>query len=179
MKEKEIAKIYASSLYKLGEEQSVAVVDELTRFQEIINSSNDLESLLFLDIFTIEEKTDVVNKILEKVNFHDLTRKFLNFLFQEKRMSLFPIIYKELIVIDDHKKGFLRGVIEGNDDQIDESLKSRFYNYLKQKINKEIQLDYQKNSAISAGYKVTVEDLQLDASVDNQLEHLKKSVLQS
>ena len=179
MKEKEIAKAYAKSIYKLGEESSVQVVDELTRFQEIINENNDLETLLFLDIFTIEEKSDVVNKILEKVGLNKLTVAFINFLFQEKRFSLFPIIFKELVVIDDHKKGFLRGYVEGSDESIDDGLMAKFNDYLKGKINKEIQLDYRQNEQISAGYKITVEDLLLDASLENQLDQLKKSILHS
>ena len=39
------------------------------------------------------------------------------------------------------------------------------------------KVSYKKNENITAGFKVTVEDLQLDATVDNQLRHFKSSVL--
>ena len=60
---------------------------------------------------------------------------------------------------------------------MDEALKAKIMTFLKVKIGKEPNLTYVKNENISAGYKVTVEDLQLDASLDNQLEQFKQSIL--
>jgi F-type H+-transporting ATPase subunit delta len=98
----------------------------------------------------------------------------------EGRISLLPLIFKEVIVIDDHEKGFLRGTIEGNMDSISEDHKNKLLNSLKAHLGgKEPVLEYVKNPAVTAGYKVTVEDLQVDASVDNQLKHFKESILNS
>ena len=51
--------------------------------------------------------------------------------------------------------------------------------YLQQKLGKEAILEYKKSETVTAGYRVTVEDLQLDASLENQLEKFKDSVLNS
>ena len=58
-------------------------------------------------------------------------------------------------------------------------LEKKITAYLKGKINKDCKLDYVKNGKITAGYRVTVEDLQLDASLDNQLNKFKETVLNS
>ena len=177
MKPQIIAKAYAKSIIDLGDENSVDVAKELTNLSLVINESNDLENVLFSEVFTVEEKTDILNSVIKKLDLSDLVKRFLIFLFAEKRFNIFPLVYKEVIVLDDDKKGFLRGVIEGAEDSIDPSIKERLGNYLKERLNKKTDLNYRKNSDITAGYRMTVDDLQLDASLENQLEYFKNSVL--
>ena len=177
MKEQIISKSYAKALIDLAKEANVSIADELTKLSETINQSNDLENLLFLDVFTGEEKQLIAGEIIGKLGLSSLVKNFVNFLIDEKRLGLFPLIFKEVVVIDDHNKGFLRGVIEGYDEQIAPDVKDKLLDYLKPKLGTEVELEYRKNSSITAGYRVTVEDLQLDASVDNQLSKLKDNIL--
>ncbi|MDD4974691.1 MAG: F0F1 ATP synthase subunit delta [Bacteriovorax sp.] len=179
MKEQIIAKAYAQSIVELSEELKLDLAQEITTLNEAINKSNDLETLLFLEVFTIEEKLSVLDTVMDKLGLSQITKNFLHFLIQEKRIGLMPMIFKNVIVIDDHKKGFLRGTIEGSEDQIPADVKEKLKNYLQQKLGKETVLEYIKNENVSAGYKVTVEDLQLDATLENQLEKFKESVLNS
>ncbi len=177
MKEQIIAKAYAKSIHQLGLESKIDTAKELTTITEVINSSNNLENVLFLDLFTVEEKTDVLKTVLSKLNISPLTSHFLNFLMDEGRVSLFPLVFKEVVVLDDHAKGFMRGVIEGSDSNVDAKVTAKLTEYLEKKLNTKIRLDYKQNTKVTAGYKVTVQDLQLDATVDNQLEILKESIL--
>ncbi len=178
MKEQNTAKIYAKSFLELGKENNINFAEELTKLTETINASNDLENVLFLDVFSIEDKTSVFNAIAEKLNLHKITIASINYLITEGRHSLLPLIYKEIIVIDDHEKGFLRGTIEGSADSISDEHKAKLLEALKKQLGgKEPILEYKKTDSVTAGYKVTVEDLQVDASVDNQLRHFKDSVL--
>ncbi len=59
MKQQTVSKIYAQALLQLGEEKKVKVVDELIALTEMINKTNSLENVLFLDVFTQEEKKSV------------------------------------------------------------------------------------------------------------------------
>ncbi|MFA6237199.1 MAG: F0F1 ATP synthase subunit delta [Bacteriovorax sp.] len=179
MKEQIIAKAYAQSIVELSEELKLDLARELTVLSETINKSNDLETLLFLEVFTIEEKLSVLDVVMNKLDLSQITKNFLHFLIQEKRIGLMPMIFKNVIIIDDHKKGFLRGTIEGSEDSIPTDVKEKLKSYLQQKLGKDTVLEYKKNNNVSAGYKVTVEDLQLDASLENQLEKFKESVLNS
>lgn len=176
MKDSNIAKAYARSIIALGKENNINVADELVKFNEVINESNDLENVLFLEVFTIEEKTAVLGDIVGKLSLSALTKNLLSFLVDEKRLSLFPSIFKEVMVIDDHERGFLRGSIEGSVDQISEADKAKLVSYIEEKLGKKTELEYRKSTNVTAGYRVTVEDLQLDATVDNQLEQFKNTV---
>ena len=173
MKYGTISKAYAKSLYQLGKEQNVLVTEQLTTLTETINSSNDFENVLFMDVFTIEEKIQVVEAIIDKLKLHKLIKSFLIFLIGEKRIHLFPIIFKEIVCMDDHEKGFLRGTLEGADDQVDQDFLKKIKAYLEKELNKKIHLDYVQRPKMLAGYRMTVEDFQLDASLDKQLDRLR------
>lgn len=179
MKELQVSKAYAKAFLELAEAKSVDAAKELTSLTEVINSSNNLENLLFLDVFTAEEKMSVLNEVVAKLSLSSMTTNFLSFLVQEKRVGLLPLIYKELIVIDDHKKGFLRGTIEGAENSVDEEFKNKMKTYLKEKLGLTAELTYKQSKKVTAGYRVSVDDLQLDASLDNQLNRFKESVLNS
>ncbi len=179
MKEQIIAKAYAQSIVELSEEMKLDLTTELTKLTETINKSHDLETLLFLEVFSAEEKLGVLDLVMAKLDLSQVTKNFMHFLINEKRIGLMPMIFKNVIVIDDHKKGFLRGTIEGSEENIPEDIKNKLKSYLQQKLGREPILEYKQNSSVSAGYKVTVEDLQLDASLENQLEKFKDSVLNS
>ncbi|PIK14310.1 F0F1 ATP synthase subunit delta [Halobacteriovorax sp. JY17] len=177
MKEQIVAKAYAQSLIELAKEANVDAAKELTDLSVLINENNNLENLLFLDVFTIEEKESVMKEVLSKLGLAPIVKNFVNFLINEKRISIFPLIFKEVIVIDDHNKGFLRGTIEGSGSDVSPEFKTKMTSYLKEKLGLTTELTYVQNEDITAGYKVTVEDLQLDASLDNQLAKFKDSVL--
>ncbi len=177
MKEQAVAKVYAKSLLELGDEKKVAIADELTRLTEVINHSNELENVLFLDLFTLDEKKDVFNRVASKLGLSPLTTTAINYLIEEKRVGILPMVIKEVIVLDDDRKGFIKGTIEGPGTNIDPEFKAKIEGFLKAKLGRTPQLQYTSNPSVTAGYKVTVEDLQLDASLDNQLEQFKQSIL--
>jgi F-type H+-transporting ATPase subunit delta len=177
MKEQAVARVYAKSLLELGDEKNVKIADELTKLTEVINKSNDLENVMFLDLFTLEEKKVVFLEVAKKLDLSQITTETVKYLIDEKRIGILPLIFKEIIVMDDERKGFMKGTIEGTEVQVDPAFKAKIESFLKKKFGREPHLDYVQNNKISAGYKVTVEDLQLDASLDNQLEQFKQSIL--
>jgi len=172
-----ISKAYAKSIVELSDEQKVDIAKEFTDFNLLINENNDFETLLFSDVFSNEEKISVLEFIFGKTNSSSLFQNFIYFLLNEKRIGILPMIFKDVIVIDDDKRGFLRGTIEGSEAQVNVELMEKIKVYLTKKIGKNTELEYIQSEKITAGYRVTVEDLQLDASLDNQLEVFKESVL--
>lgn len=113
----------------------------------------------------------------KKIGLSDITTGAVNFLIDEKRIGILPLIIKEVIVMDDDRKGFMKGIIEGPGPEIDPAFKSKIESFLTKKLGRTPHLDYVTNTNVTAGYKVTVDDLQLDASLDNQLEQFKQSIL--
>ena len=177
MSNQNISRAYVRAISEITEGLDLNLSSELTKVWEVINSSNDLENLLFFDVFTLEERYEAFDAILKKINVHDVVSNFLLFLVNEKRIHLLPLIYKELIISEDLKKGFISGTIEGSDSDINEAMFDKIKSYLEDKLNIKTKLTYQKNDKISAGYKVTAGDLQLDATLENQLKNFKNDIL--
>jgi F-type H+-transporting ATPase subunit delta len=172
-----IAKAYAKSIIELSDEQKVDVVEELNNFNILINKNHNFENLLFSEVFSVEEKIDVLGEVFKKSKVSSLVKNSLFFLLQEGRIGIFPMVYKEIVVLDDDRKGFLRGTIEGGDAEVNKDFKAKIKDYLEKKMGKKLELNYSKSDSVTAGYRVTVEDLQLDASLDNQLDKFKETVL--
>ena len=171
MKYNTVSKAYAKSLYQLGKEQGVDVTKELVILNEAINGNNHFENVLFMDVFTIDEKISVVDAVGQRLKLNQLITSFLKFLIREKRIHLFPIVFKDIVGVDDHEKGFLRGTVEGADSKMDINFLKA---YLEKELGKKIHLDYKRNPAMLAGCRVTVEDFQIDASLDKQLDRLRQ-----
>ncbi len=179
MKEATVSQCYAKSIYQLGHQQGTDIAEEFTKITEAINQSNHLEAVLFLDVFSLEEKSAVLDQIVDRLKLSALAKNALKFLMGEGRIGLFPLIFKELVVLDDQQKGFLRGSVEGSDDALSAEFEKAIYKYLGEKLSAEIKLDYRQNPQITAGHRVTVGDFQWDISLDYQLNRLKAQVLNS
>jgi F-type H+-transporting ATPase subunit delta len=177
MKNDNSSKVYARALLELAKDQKFDLAAEMTRVQELINSNNHLEQLLFLDTFTLEEKGSVLMELLAKLNLSATVVNFFRFLLEEKRLSLFPQIYLELMILDDDEKGLIRGVVEGSENQVDPQVIAQMKSYLDKELGKSVELDFRQNLDITAGYRVTVGDLQLDTSLDAQLDELRETIL--
>ena len=177
MKELAVAKVYAKSLLELGDEKKIKLADELIKLTEVINKSNDLETVLFMEVFTMDEKKAVFAEVAKKLDLSAITTETVKFLIDEKRIGILPLIIKEVIVMDDERRGFIKGTIEGTAAQVDPVFKAKIESFIKAKLGREPNFTYSQNTNLTAGYKVTVEDLQLDASLDNQLHQFKQSIL--
>ncbi|MBI2521415.1 MAG: F0F1 ATP synthase subunit delta [Bdellovibrio sp.] len=175
MKTQKVAKAYAKAIFELCRENKISVTAELTKLTELINKSDDLENVLFLDLFTNAEKNAVLEGIYAKVQFKQETKNFFAFLLQEGRIGLLPLIYKSVTVLEDDSMGFLKGSIEGIEDSISAEMKNQIKAILAKRLGVSPELEYKKNTNITAGFRATVQDLQVDATIDSQLESLKQS----
>ena len=176
-KKSQIAKAYASAITQIAESYDFNLSAEIVKFSEIISTSNYLENLMSLDVFTAEERIIVLDEIFNREKFNEVFVNFIKFLVVEKRFDLFSMIYKEVIIREDFKMGVINGIVEGSDKEPNDLLISQMKEYLENKIGLKAKLEYRENNNISAGYKATVGDLQIDATLENQLKKFKEQIL--
>lgn len=176
MKQQVVAKVYAKALCSLAQNESWDIVNEFGKIIEVINKSNDLEKVLFFDAFKASDKKAVLEVILDKITTPKTLKAFNLFLIEENRMSLLPSIYKEAVVLDDERKGFIKGTIEGKTESIDPKVEEQIKNYLFSKIGIKPEFSYTANDKLLGGLVVKVGDWQLDATIDNQLNEMKKNL---
>ena len=96
-----IGRSYALALLDIGKEKSIDIKPQLDSFWELVRTSSDLEALLFMDVFTVDERKEVLESVFEKLKLDDLIKNFLMFLVEAKRISLFPSIYTSVTMEKD------------------------------------------------------------------------------
>ena len=179
MKEQMAIHSYARALYSLSEKAKFDAPQELATLMEMIRHCGPLEKLFFLDIFTNQEKQSVFSEIAKKISLNKTVKRFIEFLFTHRRIALLPFIYKEILVLDGQKKGVLKGVLEGSEKKIPRDAQEKIRKALKKRLNENVELHYKQTEKITAGYRITVDDLMLDVSLEHQLNRLRESVLDS
>lgn len=177
MKNTELGQVYSKAFLELSKENGDNITQDLTQLVELMNKSESFEQLLFLNVFSLEEKATVLLDIIEKLKLGKTAKTCLLFLVSERRLGLLPQIYKNLIVIEDSLKGFINAEVEGSEGQLDSEVEQKLIALLKQKLNQTPQFNYKKDPKITAGYKVTVGDYMIDATVDSQFKKFQNQFL--
>ena len=177
MKNEAISKSYALALLEISEESKVDVKKDLDLIWNLIRENSDLESLLFMDVFSVDERKNVMDDIFNKLELSDLTKNFCVFLIENKRFNFFPSIYTSLTMQKDLSDGFITGVVEGSESDPDSDVLEKLKSHIEKELKQIAKLEYKQNKNITAGYKITCGDLQLDATLENQFDRLRKDIL--
>ena len=177
MKNETISRSYALALLEISEETSVDVKSDLDQLWALIRESSEFESLLFMDVFSIEERKSVLIDVFKKLTISDLTKNFCMFLIENKRFSLFPSIFTSLTMEKDLADGFITGTVEGSELNPESDVLEKLKTHIEKELKQIAKLEYKQNENITAGYKITCGDLQLDATLENQFERLRKDIL--
>jgi F-type H+-transporting ATPase subunit delta len=177
MKNETISRSYAMALLEIGEEAKIDVKSDLDKVWALIRESSEFESLLFMDVFSIEERRSVLIDVFKKLSINDLTKNFCMFLIENKRFNLFPSIFTSLTMEKDLADGFITGIVEGSDLDPDSDILEKLKTHIEKELKQIAKLEYKQNESITAGYKITCGDLQLDATLENQFDRLRKDIL--
>jgi F-type H+-transporting ATPase subunit delta len=97
-------------------------------------------------------------------------------LLERNRMGYLPLVsdvYGELV---DEKEGRVKGTI-WSAYPLDEGMKARIQDVLKEKMKKEVVLRMVEDKTLIGGIKVAVKGTIMDGSVKRQLEVLKENIL--
>ncbi|MBF0297502.1 MAG: ATP synthase F1 subunit delta [Oligoflexia bacterium] len=180
MSESIITNVYVRTLFEFCNEKltNIAEIQQNLKFLvDYIEKNTDFKKLLFLDVFSINEKKIVVTSILEKLPLSKLLKNFILFLVEENRIKILPEIYQRFVAQNELNRGQIEGTIEGNIQTIPTEDIEEIKKYVKEKISLNPILNYKINKDLIGGYRVIVGDFLLDATVDFQLKRLKESIL--
>lgn len=164
-------KIYAQSLLELGIDKTQAL-DELTKIEEVLNSSNELVEILQNPTINISKKTEILEQIF-KDKIDDKIYNFISVLVEKNRITDFKGILKCYIEqyneLNNIKSVEIISAIELNDKD-----KKRITSALEEKLNKKIYPKWDINNEIIAGLVFKIGDTIIDTSIKHKLDNLNK-----
>ncbi|MFH0761530.1 MAG: ATP synthase F1 subunit delta [Bacteroidota bacterium] len=179
MNNSRIASRYARALYTLVKEQGKIepVRDNLAGLVELLNESAEFRTLLESPVLQGSEKSKIVIALLSG-RVDPVTLDFLNMLIDHKRELYLASIYRMFQHMYKAEQGVLEAEVESAvpmDDTLLADLKSR----LEKSTGSSIDFKTTVNDELIGGFKLTLEDQQLDASVLTQLRKIKQELRES
>ena len=178
MNESKISVRYARALFNAAAEAKI--LQEVMQDMKILLKAyaiDDFKNVLDSPVVKTSDKKKVADSLF-KGKINDLSMRFIDLMFTNKREAYLPHIARNFEILYKKEKGILSAelVLPGKIDGIETE---KFIQLLKKTYNREIQLEEVIKPEILGGFILRVEDEQFDASVSSELSDIKKELLES
>lgn len=168
-----IAGRYAVALFELAEEAKAldAVDADLTALRRMIAASKDLQRLVRSPLFAREDQARAMAAILDKADAHELTRKFVGLVAQNRRLFALSDMARAFSRLLAEKRGQesarVRSARPLTKDQV-----SQLAERLKKSLGKDVQLETEVDEDLIGGLVVQVGSKLIDTSLRTKLANI-------
>lgn len=168
---------YAKALYQVGEESKKLdkLKDDIENLSLIIAESNEFLQLLNSPIIKTSDKIKIFKELFAK-NYDALIQNFFELLAKNRREQYLPDMCRNFLQMYKANKGIKEAVIttpkaleKGHNEQILKLLAKKF------KLN--IELTEKVNPDLIGGFKLRIDDQQIDASIATQLKKIQNELI--
>jgi F-type H+-transporting ATPase subunit delta len=170
---------YARALFQLSEEYKIQenVRNDMQEILICIADSPELKFLLESPMVKGSEKSRLVDVIF-KDKMQELSIKFIHLLIDNKREHLLPDICRNFISEYKQKLG-IKEVYITTATVLGEEYRKQIYNYITSIFKIKIELNEKVDPAIIGGFILRIEDEQVNASIQSQLNKIKRELINS
>lgn len=178
MSEFVISTRYANALLAISEEKNSfkEVIADISLVKNTLEGSKDLRGLLSNPVINSKTKANIIKEIFN-TKVGGVVNNFLQFVLDKGRENLLNDICKRFISLSDEKLNQVNVEITSA-VELSELQKNEIEKKLTMIINKNVIADYTINNKIIGGFKAKYNDTVIDASIQHQLELLKKVLFQ-
>lgn len=165
---------YATALFELAEAGKTfdEVDQDLGRFGEMMDSSEELVRLVRSPVFSADEQGRAVGAVLDKAEIGGLTGNFIKLVARNRRLfAIRDMIKAYRALLAEHRGEVTAEVTSAeklSDAQLD-ALKAK----LKSSIGRDVKVDTQIDASLLGGLVVKVGSRMVDSSLRTKLQSLK------
>ena len=169
-----VAERYASALFDLAKEQGkhVQVEQDLTRFQTILDSSEDLRRMVRSPVFSAAEQAKALTAVAEKAGITGLTGNFLKVLASNRRLFALADVIKNYRLIAARNRGEVSAEVTSAHPLTDAQMQA-LNDQLKAGIGKDVTISAKVDPSLLGGLIVKVGSRMIDNSLKTKLNSLK------
>ena len=171
---------YAVALYELSKENSE--IDDveigMKSLQKILNISSDFKEMILNPTVTKDEKSKVINKIVDQYVFCQTLKKFLGFLTIKNRLFFLNQIIDSFLNLASSSKGELKAKLSSSKELSKVELE-KICNELSKDFKSPIKIDYKHDPDLIAGLVIQVGSVMVDTSIKTKLRQLQKSMIEA
>jgi len=174
-----IASRYARALFTLARDKGSLepVRTDLARLARLLDESEEFASLLESPVIKDSEKARLVGRLLTG-RVEPVTLDFMKMLVDHKRETYLASIFRMFMELYKAEQGFMEAHVESAvplEASLLEDLKSR----LEKSSGCRIDFMMSVDPELIGGFRLTLEDQQMDASVAAQLKRIKQELRES
>jgi len=176
MNHSKVSNRYAKALLISAKEKNILddIENDFLLIEKLIEQVPDFHYLITDPFIINQKKYDSLYSIIgKKVN--KLTLDFIKMIFENKRDEYFVDIVR--MFLDKYRKDKgIKKVVLTLTREIGKETKENIINAVKKAYNADVELTEKINPELIGGFILRVEDLQLDSTVKNKLNKLKKEL---
>lgn len=177
MNEGTITVRYAKALYQVGEESDSLdqLREDITNLLEIKEKSVEFSELLDSPIIKTSDKIAIFNTLF-KGKVQDSLLRFFEILAQNKREQFLPGMCRSFLQQYKAKQGVKEAVIT-TAKPLEKKYIDEIHAFLTKKFKLNIELKTQINPEIVGGFKLRIDDQQIDASISSKLKKIQNELI--
>lgn len=179
MNESKISVRYAKALFNLSKEMNLhkQVRSDIENLQKLITDAAEFKSLMDNPILRPSQKMKILDSIL-KNHIQPITQSFIELIVNNNRLSYLASIAR--IYIDLFKKDLgIEPATLITTVPIDEGLRHTLLRIIEKRMNIKVELQEETDTSLIGGFILKIGNKQIDASISNQLENIKKELISS
>lgn len=179
MNEGIITSRYAKALYQAGEEEKItdSIRNDVELIHQSIHESPEFNDFILSPIYKETEKIRILNELF-KNNIHDLTLRFLHLLVKNKREQFLNFVCLNYLQIFKKEKGIKIGTLITAHELPEEHAKE-IGNYIQKKFKLDIEIKEHIDPTIIGGFKLRIDDKQIDASIASKINKIRTELINS
>jgi len=177
MNEGTITVRYAKALYQVGEEsgQLNQIKDDVVNLLLIAEESIEFGELLESPIIKTSEKISVFKTLFEG-KLHETIFRFFELLAENKREQFLPDMCRSFLHRFKEKQG-IKEAIMTTAQPLEDKYSKEILAFLTKKFKLKIELTQKVNPDIIGGFKLRIDDQQIDASISSKLKKIQNELI--
>ncbi len=171
-----IAVRYAKALFSLAKEKNVLeeVKNDMSQILSVCENDPVFNRFLENPVLAFSKKNQIFDTIFKQANKHTLD--FIHLVTQNRREQFLKQMALDFLKLYKEEKG-IKTVHFSSVTTIDDKVRKEIKNIIKESFNAETELIEHTDENLVGGFLLRIDDLQYDASVIRQLEHIKREIV--
>ncbi len=168
---------YATALFELADESKSVdkVLDDLARFEALVQGSEDLQRLVRSPVFTSEEQLGAISAILDKAKIGGLAGNFVCLVAQNRRLFAVERMIRAFRAIVAESRGELTARVTVAEPLSAAHMKD-VKAALKDVTSKDVNIDLKVDPSIIGGIIVQLGSRMVDASLKTKLSAIQTAM---
>lgn len=171
-----IAVRYAKALFSLAKERNVLsiVKDDMAQIVSVCEQDEVFNRFLENPVLPFAKKIQIFDTVFKQAD--KLTLDFIHLITKKRREAFLKQMALDFLNLYKTEKG-IKTVHFASVKKIDDQVRKEIINIIKDNFNAETELIETTDDNLIGGFLIRIDDLQYDASVAKQLEHIKREIV--